>query len=267
MAVLIQSERVATAWLAAARHLVGCAEYTERNLILEISSAGALAAQDRAVIETVDAAIRESWPGLSIQTVAGTIFPNNLYKKDGRPAFYDSYLDAMARGKKEGTWGTYALRMMRRVARNGRSTFNPLETIIRKLQGSKSGRSYQAAYELGVVDAEYDLDDGSDGYGFELPLYDPASDRNLTMNMPCLSHLSFKITGDKLDLTAVYRSHWYGQRALGNLIGLSNLHQFVGIESGFECGVLTCIATHAFLDVTTLGGARAAKEMLNSFAD
>jgi len=46
MAVLIQSERVATAWLAAARHLAGCAEYTERNLILEMTSAGSLAAQD-----------------------------------------------------------------------------------------------------------------------------------------------------------------------------------------------------------------------------
>ncbi len=263
MAVLIQHDRVVSAWLAAARHLTTRPEYIDRNLVLEVTSPGVLEAQDRDVIGAVDAAIRRRWPGLSVQTVAGTIFPNEMYRREGRPAFYDSYLNAMARGMKGGTWGTYAYRMMHRVSRDGQTVFNPLEVIIRKLQASKAGRSYQAAYELGVVDVEYDIED--DGFGFELPLYDPAVDRNKTMNMPCLSHLSFKVTDDKLDLTAVYRSHWYGQRALGNLLGLSNLHKFVSEQSEYERGVLTCIATHAFLDVESLGGARAAKEMLAAF--
>ncbi|MFG0541593.1 hypothetical protein ACF8EA_15560 [Pseudomonas sp. YQ_5] len=265
MAVLIQRDRVVSAWLAAARHLLTCPEYTARNLVLEIASPGALEAQDRDIIGAVDAAIRRRWRGLSVQTVAGTIFPNEIYRREGRPGFYDTYLNAMARGMKRGTWGTYAYRMMRRVSRNGKTTFNPLEVIVRKLQDSKEGRCFQAVYELGVVDAEYDLDD--DGFGFELPLYDPAIDRKKPMNMPCLSHLSFKVTGDKLDLTAIYRSHWYGQRALGNLIGLSNLHKFVSDESEFERGVLTCIATHAFLDVESLGGAKAAKQLLALFPD
>jgi len=256
---------VVSAWLDAARHLANCSDYTARNLVLEIASPGVLQAQDRDVIGAVDAAIRQHWPGLSIQTVAGTIFPNDMYRRDGRPAFYASYLNAMANGMKRGTWGTYAYRMMRRVGRDGKTTYNPLEVIVRKLIASKTGRRFQAVYELGVVDAEYDLED--DGFGFELPLYEPAVDRNKPMNMPCLSHLSFKVTGDKLDLTAVYRSHWYGQRALGNLIGLSNLHKFVCTESGFDRGVLTCIATHAYLDVETLGGAMAAKQMLAAFPD
>ncbi|MCF5182969.1 hypothetical protein GIV96_24585 [Pseudomonas syringae] len=263
MAVLIQHDRVVSAWLAAARHLTTCPDYTARNLVLEIASPGLLDAQDRNVIGAVDAAIRHRWPGLSVQTVAGTIFPNEIYRRDGRPAFYETYLNAMAHGMKAGTWGTYAYRMMHRVSRDGQTIFNPLEVIVRKLQASKTGRSFQAVYELGVVDIEYDIED--DGFGFELPLYDPASDRNKPMNMPCLSHLSFKVTGEKLDLTAVYRSHWYGQRALGNLLGLSNLHKFVSDESGFERGALTCIATHAFLDVETLGGAKAAKQMLAAF--
>ncbi|MHB2250788.1 thymidylate synthase family protein [Pseudomonas fitomaticsae] len=263
MAVLIQHDRVVSAWLAAARHLATCPDYVARNLVLEIASPGALEAQDRDVICAVDAAIRRRWPKLSVQTVAGTIFPNEMYRRDGRPAFYESYLNAMARGMKGGTWGTYAHRMMRRVSRDGKTIFNPLEVIVRKLQASKAGRCYQAVYELGVVDIEYDIED--DGFGFELPLYDPATDGNKPMNMPCLSHLSFKVTGDKLDLTAVYRSHWYGQRALGNLIGLSNLHKFVSDESKFERGILTCIATHAFLDVESLGGAAEAKQMLAAF--
>lgn len=134
---------------------------------------------------------------------------------------------------------------------------------MRRLQDSKTGRRLQAAYDLGVVDAEYDIED--DGFG-ELPLYDPAIDRKKPMNMPCLSHLSFKVIGDKLD-GGVHRSHWYGQRALGYLLGLSNLHKFVSVESEFERGVLTCIATHAFLDVESLGGAKAAKQLLAAFLD
>ncbi|MEE4675868.1 hypothetical protein V2K57_15835 [Pseudomonas alliivorans] len=265
MAVLIHHDRVVSAWLAAARYLVTCPDYVARNLVLEITSPGALETQDRDVIGAVDTAIRERWPGLSVQTVAGTIFPNEMYRREGRPAFYESYLNAMDRGMKSGTWGTYAYRMMRRVSRDGKTVFNPLEVIVRKLQASKTGRRFQAVYELGVVDVEYDIHD--DGFGFELPLYDPAADRNKPMNMPCLSHISFKVTGDKLDLTAVYRSHWYGQRALGNLIGLSNLHKFVSDQSEFDRGVLTCIATHAYLDVESLGGAKAAKQMLAAFPD
>lgn len=265
MAVLIQSERVVQAWVQASRHLIGRRGNTDRNLVLEIASPGNVTPEDCQVIKTVDEALRKRWPQLSVQTVAGTIFPNDLYRKDKRPDFYDSYMSAMARGMKKGTWGTYAMRMMRRVTRDNKKTFNPLEVIVRKLQASKHGRRIQAGYEMGLVDVEYDLEAGVDGFGCELPLYDPAADRNRSINMPCLSHISFKLTGDKLDLTAIYRSHWYGQRALGNLIGLSNLHKFVGAESGFDCGVLTCIATHAYLDVGSLGGAKAAKEMLKGF--
>lgn len=266
MAVLIQSDRVVQAWVQASRHLMGRKGQTDRNLVLEITSPGDVTAADRQIIKTVDEALRKRWPQLSVQTVAGTIFPNDLYRKDKRPAFYDSYLNAMAHGMKKGTWGTYAMRMMRRVTRDKKKTFNPLEVIVRKLQASKHGRRIQAGYEMGLIDVEYDLDD-VDGFGCELPLYDPGVDRNRNINMPCLSHVSFKLTGDQVDLTAVYRSHWYGQRALGNLIGLSNLHKFVATESGFDCGVLTCIATHAFLDVGSLGGAKAAKEMLKGFPD
>lgn len=265
MAVLIEEDRFVPAWLAAARHLEARPGQIDRNLILEIKKPGSLTAQDREVIKVVDAALRKSTPGLSVDTVAGTIFPSGLYKRDGRPEFYQKYLDVMKRAQKPHTWGTYALRMMRRVARDGASTFNPLETIVRKLEASKQGRSYQAAYELGVIDAQYDIADNTNEFGCELPLYEPGSDRNKALNMPCLSHLSFKITDDKVDLTAIYRSQWYGQRALGNLIGLSNLHKFVAVESGFDLGVLTCVATHAYLDKETFGGAKATKAMLKGF--
>ena len=57
---------------------------------------------------------------------------------------------------------------------------------------------------------------------------------------------------DKVVLTAIYRYHYYIQRALGNLIGLAQLLAFVAEEVGVEIGPLVCHSTYAVLD--TEGG-------------
>jgi len=76
--------------------------------------------------------------------------------------------------------------------------------------------------------------------------------------------LSFKLAASKgtVDLTAVYRSHHYAKRALGNLVGLSQLLHFVSKESGYDPGVLTCVSTLAHLDVSSFGGADAAAALI-----
>lgn len=48
---------------------------------------------------------------------------------------------------------------------------------------------------------------------------------------------------------ALYRSHWYVQRALGNLFGLAHLQHFVAQETGLELGPLVCISSVAQLEV------------------
>ena len=50
-------------------------------------------------------------------------------------------------------------------------------------------------------------------------------------------------------LTAMYRNHTYITRCLGNLIGLGRLQAFVAKEAGLKVGSLTCISTHAELDI------------------
>jgi thymidylate synthase len=85
--------------------------------------------------------------------------------------------------------------------------------------------------------------------------------------MQCLSHLSFKMVGpNRLDLTAMYRSHYYGERALGNLVGLSQLLNFVARESGTEPGTLSCLSTHALIDnaLGTIRDVRALLELTTS---
>jgi hypothetical protein len=49
-------------------------------------------------------------------------------------------------------------------------------------------------------------------------------------------------------LTAIYRSHYYIERALGNILGLAQLLTFVAAEVGVDVGSLVCHSTYAVID-------------------
>ncbi len=250
MAKIFPGERIVPVWLAAINNLE-VNKREGRNFILEIADPTRITAADREVIAIVDGALREG-SDLSVKTVAGTIFPQAMYARHGRPDFYQAFKDSMVRAQKKNTWGTYALRIMERRAKNPKETVNPLEQVITKLtRAAHGGHPYQAVYELGVVEPADDLDP-LDAFGCELPTFDVKRDGKLVRNMPCLSHLSFKLTDrEQVDLTAIYRYHYYCQRALGNLIGLSQLLQFVANECNLKVGTLTCISTQAALDLAS----------------
>lgn len=267
MAQIFGGERIVPVWLLAARHLDARKKEgrTDRNLVLDIEKPITLTSDDIVIIKRVDSAIHQTDPELSVATVAGTIFPLGLYRRYGRPEFYGRFADLMKRGKKPGTWGTYAMRMFSRRGTDGRSTFNPIDAVINKLHtAATTGKPYCSAYEMSVMEPS-DLEELVWDFGCELPTFDQATDGNMVSNMPCLSHLSFKLNRDRsVDLTAVYRSHYYAQRALGNLIGLSQLQSFVAREAKLTLGRLTCVSTHAVLDVSAWGGAVASSALLTS---
>ncbi|CAB3760472.1 hypothetical protein WT27_22230 [Burkholderia territorii] len=240
------------------------------NLVLEITEPLAVTAEDRAIMQRVDVALEAE--DLTLRTVAGTIFPLDLYERHGRPDFYDKYRAMLKRGKKHGTWGTYASRMIDRPPVKGKESINPLDMLVNRLRqdgqptkkdGSVS--SFASAYELGVADPAADLaiDDGVEG---DVPTYNAAIDGRRWMGMPCLSHLSFKrvreADGYAVHLTAMYRSHHYCARALGNLLGLAQLLSFVAKEAELKVGTLTCLSSHAVLDAETWGGVQRAQEVL-----
>ncbi|WP_438455652.1 hypothetical protein [Vreelandella venusta] len=264
MAEVFRRSRVMQAWLAGARYLEKQKSLDSRNIILEIASPQLITAEDRDVIKKVDQALQCENSKRSVLTAAGTIFPQRLYLHHGRPEWYSHYQTIMKRSKAPNTWGTYAMRMIDRTESDG-TTFNPLEKIINKLSKVKQQQlsHYKAAYELGVCDPSVDIANEFNGEGFDIPTYNPCLDRNKNRGLPCLSHVTFKLMGDKLDLTAIYRSHYYAERALGNLIGLAQLQEYVAKESGFETGVMTCISTYAKLD-NGFGGIRAARKLLSS---
>lgn len=261
MSVVISQERLVPAWLAALKYLKTQGG-TSTNIVLDISDPAKITGDDLTVIRKVDEALR-THADTSVNTVAATIFPQAIYTRyahEGRQVFYDQFMRMMRKAKRKGTWGTYAMRLMEYQGRT--KTTKPLENVVRKLlRASTVGKPYRSNYELSSYQREDDVDLG-EVTACEVPIYDQAVDGGQIGNMPCLSHVTVKMTPNgKVSLTAIYRSHYYCNRALGNLIGLAQLQGFIANETKLGRGPLTCISTYAVLDHKAWGGAVAGTQL------
>jgi hypothetical protein len=177
----------------------------------------------------------------SVSTVINTIFPASLYSKHKASEVFDRYeKDIMPKLKNhpDTKWGTYFGRMTKRIGEPGKE-FRPLEYLIAKLRRQAEGSApKRAVYEMNLVEPFVDI-----------PIYDASADKHYHMGGPCLSHLSFKLKSDKsLILTAIYRHHYYIERALGNFYGLAFLLDFVAKEAKVRSAELVCHSTMAILD-------------------
>jgi hypothetical protein len=226
------------AWLAAAGHLAAASGHTEYNLIAEITKPTQHDAADRRVRRVVDDFLRAHQVN-PITAVAGTIFPAAEYVNYGVRGVYERYPNEVypaILGPSE--WGRYAHRLVRWPASSD-TPINPLERVVEKIKTQlHNGKRLRACYELSLTDS-----------GIDLPLYDPVTDKERTRGGPCLSHVSIKIgQSDTLYLTALYRSHSYVSRALGNFLGLADLQAFVCEQTGLTPGPLVCVSTYARLE-------------------
>ncbi len=161
-------------------------------------------------------------------TVANTIFPAAFARGRSAAQLYADYPSMHLRMKRmTGDWGRYFDRMIRWPTPDG-PAINQLDRIVQKVRRQRRrGRNFKSIYEVTIND--------------------PCRDTRWRGG-PCLSLLSFKRDGERLLLTASYRSHHYVARCLGNLVGLGRLMDFVARESGLVVGSLTCISTYAKID-------------------
>jgi hypothetical protein len=191
---------------------------------------------DLRVVDTVDAFLRKR-DKFPVVTVAGTIFPGGLYTQHGSDGVYEVYPDEVYPKVKEG-WGSYAYRLVRRERADG-TVMNPLKMLVEKMKKQLSYTStLKRAYELNSTELFADL-----------PLYEGTEDWNRGIQHPCLSHISFRIERKKrLAMTALYRSHFYVQKTLGNLLGLAQLQLFVAQETKLAVGTMVIHSIHAVLD-------------------
>ena len=232
---LINGDTLAQSWLQTCVHLRKCQDVMDTTVVLHIADPTLVRPEDDSVAEALDAFL-VNHGGFSNHTVAETIFPGYEYIHRGVEGVYKAYPEEIYPKIKDHPemrrWGAYAYRLLRRTDRSG-EVYNPLERCIQKMKDKQPKR---AAYELGL------------GFGFDLALYDDDTDGNARMGGPCLSHLSFKFIKGRIELTALYRSHYYIQRAYGNLLGLARLQAFVAEQVGVASGALVCHSTMAVLD-------------------
>ena len=243
----ISTNTCTSAWLQACAHLEQTSHWRDYNVILEIASPMTLPPNEKLVYGIFDQFLAER-ADMRISTVINTIFPATLYVRHGADGIFKRYREMWPALKEhqhvKGRWGTYAHRITESRDAAG-ATFNPLKDVIDKLKKQlASSSTLRAAYELNPFDPFLNI-----------PIYRGASDKGYTMGGPCLSHLSFKLTADhRLMLTAFYRSHYYLQRALGNLFGLAWLQFFVAREVGIEPASLICHSSMACLDTMSKKG-------------
>lgn len=232
---LIAAHTIADGWLQACLHLLGRPTWLDTTVVVHIQDPQLVRSQDRAVEKVLDRFLT-SHHKHSNHTVAETLFPGDCYVRHGAEGVFHEYPDIIyPRIMKHGDmrpWGTYAYRLLRRHDQNGKE-YNPLEYCIQKMRDAQPKR---AAYEIGL------------GFGFDVATYDDDADRGSRMGGPCLSHVSFKYIDGAVHLSAMYRSHYYIERAFGNLLGLARLQGFVAAETHAEVGPLVCHSTMAVLD-------------------
>jgi hypothetical protein len=179
-----------------------------------------------------------------LATVATNIFPASEYLHGGSGEVYNDFAEVL--DKIRGRWDGYAARMLSRsIERNDGSKVSPLERMIEKMkrQADKAG-PMRSVYDISTDDPDDPLTD--------IAIYHADQDAG-AIHPPCLMHLSFKLVKKQVYLTVLYRTHFFIEKVLGNLLGLAQLQSFVAdqIGEGYEPGPLVCHSTYAVFDSGT----------------
>lgn len=160
----------------------------------------------------------------SVEDVANTIFPKqshrwNMSDTEFAKHYGKAYKNLLNRGPR--SWGMYFLRLID----FGDARINQLESVVRGLSGW--GKNHKAAFVIHLSSSE--------------------TDSPRPLGAPCLQFCEFLRQGEKLSLLAVYRSHDYYLKALGNFVGLARLLQYVAQRAGLPVGSIVCHSTYAYL--------------------
>ncbi len=240
------------AWFAAMEHLNKQDDKSDINIVLEIESPATASDLSRKIKRDFNQLLVEA-DQYPIHTVAETIFPGEEYRRHGPEGVFDVYPNEVypiIKKESANSRGTYAHRLVRGINNKGEEC-RPLENCIDRMKSEmEKPATKRAIYEISLENVD------------TIPVN---RNDNLYMGFPCLSHLSFKLMKheSKVHLTAVYRSHYYVIKALGNFLGLARLMDFVAREVGVEIGTLVCLSTFAVMDTPTGLGQQKIQKFIN----
>lgn len=233
-----EASSCADVWLNAVRYVRDAT--LAYNVVLGVERPLIVGPRDAAIQQHVNRFL-EAHEKEPLATVATTIFPASEYLHGGASEVFNDFVEVLP--KIRGRWDGYAARMLSRsIERRDGSKISPLERMIEKMKGQ--------AQNPGPMRSVYDIsiDDPSDPLS-EVAIYHADQDSG-PIHPPCLMHLSFKLVKQQVYLTALYRTHFFIEKVLGNLIGLAQLQSFVAdqLGAGFQPGPLICHSTYAVFD-------------------
>ena len=252
--LLDATKTLSEAWLQALTHAVSQRGGRCVHLVMTVENPGS---EDETFRDVLDLALNEA-NSQSVETVAGTIFPNSLYQSPGFSWSPDldeqavRELDAAAHNLYERYVGM--LPVLLRVRANNRGTyFSRMVTW----PGKEAGGTNQLDLRISRIRNEFarsrrtnntlDIDVGADALISEpvagVQVYAPSDQR--TRGFPCLVHIDLTLVDGTLHCLAVYRHQYLITKAYGNLVGLSHLMHFLCEQTGADCGELVVHATLA----------------------
>lgn len=204
-------------WLVAVDHLLSRRGTEDQDLVVEVEQPATHSTDWFARFDARDVGGKGR-----LSDVANTLFPEKTWMKAralGRPAFYSRYLRADRRSRHR-RWGTY----FGRLINFGSSNVNQLENAIRAMSEWKTTPKRAICLHLSTAELDHFQPQGA----------------------PCLQAIQVHCHTSSVDFSAFYRNHDYFEKALGNLIGLGRLLEFVAGETGRTPGRLVCYSTHAY---------------------
>jgi hypothetical protein len=210
----------------------------------------------------------------SVETVADTIFPQDLYNDPGMswspdlPPQHARALDEAAedlyanytsmlpllRTAKGNTRGTYFGRMLSWPGKDP-GGINQLADRVKNLRGQHlAGRR---TYNLADMVIGGEAEQGPEPDILEdIGLQEYTATDRRPRGFPCLVHVDFTLLDGQLSMLAVYRHQYLISKAYGNLLGLRRLLGFLAQQTGFSVGELAVQATMADSERNDFGGRR-----------
>lgn len=255
------ADSLSEAWLRTLEHVHAAGGYAV-NVMSTVTKP--LAPEDPGIRATIDRVLdggnRASTRVQDVETVAGTIFPSDLYadpqlsycsdlmeadKKTldlAASDLYEAYLDMLPVlvTDQANARGTYFGRMISWPGKTGGGR-NQLADRVTTLRRAHDLNQRKRNLEDLVIGGEGEglIDDNLAG----VQVY-AASDRR-HRGFPCLVHIDLTVFDGHLSMAAVYRHQYLVTKAYGNLLGLSRLLGYLAQQSGYAVGELVIHATMA----------------------
>lgn len=153
--------------------------------------------------------------------------PINTYFSGIRPHITNEYKDALLNPINNGFCYTYGERLLNWNYTSDNTGVNQIDVIINRLKNNKNTRRADAITWIPNIDMD-------------------------SNEVPCLMLIDFKLREDKLNLTAVFRSHDYYGAFPYNFLALSSLLFYISNNINSDIGNITIHSISAHIYETDL---------------